>query len=129
MGAGGIAATVGPFPAIHIAVGDAEDDANVAQDGDVGGDTVQQPMGQRAVIERAAEALGAPAEQRVIRRGGANHGPRIGPMGRVMAAHPGLAAVVFVRVVPGQQEGHLKGCARSDAHRGRHGAVDGAAKG
>ena len=85
-------------------------------------------MGQRAVIKRADEAGATVAEDGKIGDRGADDSPGVGPAGRVMATHPGLAGVVFVGVMPGQEERHFERCAGRHVHRGGHGAIEGVAQ-
>ena len=64
--AGRLAAAVRAFPAVGLAVGDLEHDADVANRGGLRRDAVEQPVGKRAVVERLAERLGPPADRREI---------------------------------------------------------------
>src|SRR5437764_5622689 len=51
VGAGGLAAAVRALPAEDVAIGDTENDADVARDSHLRGEGVEQPVGQRAVVE------------------------------------------------------------------------------
>ncbi len=122
--AGGLAAAVGTFPAVDVAIGDPEDDADVPDDGGLGGQAVEQPVGQRAVVERLPETLGLLAERGQVGCHLAQDRRGVGPDRGVVTAHPRAGLVVLVGVVPGQQEGNFHRRPGIDHHARRHGAVD-----
>ena len=88
VGAGRVAAAVGAFPAVDVAVGDAEHHADVADRGRLRRQAVEQPVGERAVVEGLAERLGPLADRGQMGGGLVDHGLGVGPERRVMAAHP-----------------------------------------
>ena len=53
--AGRLAAAVGTLPAESVSIGDAKYYADVAQDGRLRGEAVEQPVGERAVVEGLVE--------------------------------------------------------------------------
>ena len=101
----GLAAAVGTFPAIDVAVGDAEDDPDVPDDGGLGCKAVEQPVGERAVVEGLVEQLGLVAECGECVGDRAHHRRGVGPLHVIMAPHPFAGCVVLVGVGPGQDEG------------------------
>jgi hypothetical protein len=118
MRAGGITAAVRALPAIDVTVGNLEHHSNVAQDGRVRRNAIQQPVGQGAVVERLAELLRPLLQCGEGCRGLAQDCPGVGPLGGVVTSHPLLACVVFVWVMPGEQEGDFDALARRDGNRG-----------
>ena len=122
-----LAAAVGAFPAVDVAVGDAEHHADVADRGRLRGDAVQQPVGKRAVVEGLAERLrsagGSPADWRPPRgsrpwrraKASRNGSPSTSPDAVVVLA----AGAVLVRIMPRQEEGHFDAAAGGHVDRRR----------
>src|ERR1035437_6108534 len=99
MRAGRVTTAVRALPAIDVAVGDAEHHSNVPQDGRIGRHTIEQPVGQRAVVEGMAELLGPLAQSSETGHSFTHDRPSTRPLSGVMTTHPGMVGAVFVGIV------------------------------
>src|SRR3984957_5017413 len=121
--AGRIATSIGPFPSINVSIGDSENDPDMAENGGLGRETIQQPIGKRAVIKGLAEFLGSFAERDQVCGCVSGDGACIGPNRGIMAADCALIFAVLVRIMPCQDERHFSGFTRGQANGMGHSPV------